>query len=184
MNTGALIFGEVGMGSAAACRDIWFGTEAYERYQLPNYMQEIIRIKTEPGYICAWGNFEYLYYALELLGSNAFVEVGSTLFASIDKLQKCRRLAGHNDEFGQVHFYGVEPSALLRQTAEILHTDAQLSHVNEPGLPGEQQKTDRKVISINILRVRFHGNSGRLDRGFRILATRHLVFCSRCAGKP
>ena len=140
MNTGALIFGEVGVGSAAACRDIWFGTEAYERYQLPNYMQEFIRIKTEPGYICAWGNFEYLYYALELLGSNAFMEVGSTLFASIDKLQKCRRLAGHSDAFKQVHFYGVEPSALLRQTAEILHTDAQLSHVNEPGLPAGQQK--------------------------------------------
>ncbi len=150
MTTASLIFGEVGIGSPAACRDICFGIEAYERFQLPHYLQEIIRIRTDPDFICGWGNFECLFYAFDLLGSDTFFEIGSTLFASIDKFEKCRRLAGRSDELRDVQFYGVEPSNLLRQTAEILHTGMEIRHIDDHELPaGCQKPTGRSYQSTS-----------------------------------
>ncbi|MDB5488401.1 MAG: hypothetical protein JWQ58_2116, partial [Reyranella sp.] len=63
-------------------------------------------------------------------GGGEFVEIGSTMFASIEKLQLCARLIGQ--PLPQVLYSGIEYSPFLRRAALSLHPSENIKLVVEP----------------------------------------------------
>lgn len=119
-----LIFGAIREGDYPYFREAFSGQEAYEKYQLAAYMPEIISIRKQTDFIDHYGIFEQLVALAKAIAAKELYEIGSTLFSTIDKYEKCRSWYGAPE----VLFVGVEPSKLLRETAEILHPDVQLIH--------------------------------------------------------
>jgi hypothetical protein len=83
-----------------------------------------------------------LWAAMEVLGQSArfpranppglvLEEMGSTLFATVDKLKKLRARYGGAIDPGSIRYVGVEPSHLFARTAELLHGDINITHVND-----------------------------------------------------
>lgn len=119
-----LLFGQVTAGGFPVVRSVTLGFEAYERYQLAAYMPEIIEIRKTPGFVEHRKLFPQIAKIAQAMSADEFFEVGSTLFASVDKFAKCV-----GDRQSQsVKFYGIEPSKLLRETAEILHPNHRIIH--------------------------------------------------------
>lgn len=65
-------------------------------------------------------------------GDAEFVELGSTLFVSIEKLDLCSRLLGTPIDRGRVLFSGIEYSPFLKRAAVQLHPGDNLKLVTEP----------------------------------------------------
>lgn len=68
---------------------------------------------------------------LKLAGEDAteFCELGSTLFASIEKIDLCGRIAGMPLERSALQFSGIEYSPFLRRASVSLHPDDRISLV-------------------------------------------------------
>src|SRR5687768_7670289 len=90
----ALLVGEVSISKRPRVMRYLFGQQAYEAIQTYLYLDEMVRLRNDPDYICWTPGFPSLAVALELFRADGprFVEIGSTVFASIDKLQKLRNL--------------------------------------------------------------------------------------------
>jgi hypothetical protein len=119
-----LIFGGIKKGDYPYFWEPSVGQEAYEQYQIAAYIPEIIKIRKEPDFLDHYGIFEQLVALAKAIAAKELYEIGSTLFSTIDKYEKCRSWC----DAPEVIYIGVEPSQLLRDTAEILHPDAQLIH--------------------------------------------------------
>lgn len=114
-----LVFGYIQDGGAI-CQKIAWGDEAYDKFQLAAYLPEIIRVRKNKS-DCGGLFAELAPYAQ---GCNSLWELGSTLFASIDKYSNCKAL----HDLPDISFVGVEPSDILRDTAELLHPEAHITH--------------------------------------------------------
>lgn len=134
---GVLIFGEYYPSSShnsskvrdpnkrPLCRNIYTGKEAYSRYQLSAYIDEILQIKRDKSFVESRNLFQQIFLLSIFLNAKNFVEIGSTLFASIDKYERCLKLY---EKSYAINYIGIEPNDLLRDTAESLHQHIKLSH--------------------------------------------------------
>ena len=118
------------MGKFPVIRDLKLGFEAYERYQLAAYFSEIIEIRKNPEFVESRKLFPQVAKLIQAMSAVEFFELGSTLFASIDKVAKC---VG-NQQSQSINYYGVEPSKLLREAAEIIHPNHHIIHYNSSEL--------------------------------------------------
>jgi hypothetical protein len=124
----ALLFGEVAEGHLPQMTRLHLGQEAYEAYQTYIYMKELLQIR-RTDLVCWTPGFGFLYSALAAMqkrGSVDLEEIGPTLFATIDKLEKCRTILSDAHDLKSVRFIGVEVSNLFVQIAEELHQGYQL----------------------------------------------------------
>lgn len=125
-----LLFGQVTPGKFPVVRKLSLGSEAYDRHQLANYISEIIEIRKTPGFVEHRKLFPQIAKIAQAMSANEFFEVGSTLFASVDKFATC---VG-DQQSRSMKYYGIEPSKLLRETAEILHPNNHLTHYDSSEL--------------------------------------------------
>lgn len=128
-----LVFGEVFTDRPPNTAVILFGQEAYETYQTKAYLDGLLQIRHDPTYVDWSPLFSALYAGIVATGATEVVELGSTLFATIDKLDKLQRLSG-GPSVAHLEFLGIEPSELFRQLAEALHPTARLRHVLDVSL--------------------------------------------------
>lgn len=78
-------------------------------------------------------------------GGGEFVEIGSTMFASIEKLELCARLIG--SPLPPVLYSGIEYSPFLRRAALSLHPGADIRLVVEP-----EQWTRSRDLAVHVSR--------------------------------
>jgi hypothetical protein len=124
----ALLFGEVAEGRLPQMTRLHLGQEAYEAYQTYIYMKELLQIR-RTDFLCWTPGFGFLYSALAAIRKRGAVEVeeiGPTLFATIDKLEKCRTILSDSHDLKSIRFIGVEVSNLFVQIAKELHQGYQL----------------------------------------------------------
>lgn len=128
-----LVLGEVFSDKAPTTVALQFGQEAYETYQTRVYLEALLMTRHHPTYVDWSPLFVAVYAGILASGAEHVLELGSTLFATADKLDKIRRLS-HGPELGAVRYLGVEPSLLFRQIAEALHPAVVIQHVDDVGL--------------------------------------------------
>lgn len=132
----ALILADIAPGQHPNGVIALFGREAYEAYQLQAYMREIVDLRKRdyeprsPGF----GVTTAAIAALAHLGGGevGVEELGSTLFATVDKLRLLERdlfSGGAVPSALPMSFVGVEPSDLLAETAIALHPTEKILHV-------------------------------------------------------
>ncbi len=122
----ALILGEVfADGRPPVTISLRLGQRAYEGYQIAAYLEGLLLIRHDPTYVDWSPLFGALYAGLVASGARRVVEIGPTLFATIDKLEKLQRLTS-GPPVDDVEYVGVEPSALFRQLADALHPNARI----------------------------------------------------------
>lgn len=102
-----------------------FGHEAYEAYMVAPYVRELMDVRQIADRICWSPNFEYLHDAIVALRKVQFEELGSTLFSTIDKIDKLNRLRKVSPS---VSYVGIEVSKILMDLAVGLHPNADLKH--------------------------------------------------------
>ncbi len=125
-----LLFGEVALNKKPALKDIFFGKEAYEAYAVYAYLKQLIQIKSSGCDTEANKYFIPLYWAIKTLQKEekcTLVELGSTLFSSIDRLMAADQLVGGNLKFKDVDFIGVELSDFFANVADMLHSDSRIN---------------------------------------------------------
>ena len=131
MNTSrtVLLFGEADDNGVPDSVLAHFGNEAYEHYMVAPYARELMMVRNS-DYLCWSPFFEHLYAALLALDSKetCFEELGSTLYTTIDKLNKLNALHAVNLSDLNVQYCGIEVSKLLVDLAEALHEGHQLKH--------------------------------------------------------
>lgn len=146
-----LIFGEIFEDKPPQSVLMHLGKEAYEGYEIFVYLKELIRVwKTD--YICWSPGFEFLYAAIRVLTHNqsrygwfyqikkqlkgaaepqnqlVFEEIGSTIFATIDKLNKIESIYKEGIDLHKIDFYGIEISQFFSDVAHALHKNFQITH--------------------------------------------------------
>src|SRR5258705_5703440 len=91
-----------------------FGSEAYEHYMVAQYVRELLMVRNS-DYVCWTPCFEHLYAAILALGEAQvqFEELGSTLFSSIDKLDKLDAARQGLSQPSPLRYVGIEISQLL-----------------------------------------------------------------------
>jgi hypothetical protein len=106
-----------------------FGSEAYEHYMVAPYVRELLMVRNT-DYVCWSPHFEHLYAAILALGPDParFEELGSTLFSTIDKIEKLRARYQGLTHQPTIEFAGIEISKLLIDLAETLHQTQALQH--------------------------------------------------------
>jgi len=127
----AMIFAEIHEDRRPSFWKPFFGKRAYEAYQTYVYLEQLLGIQNDPG--CTyWSPADiYLYAALRLFGTDQaceFVEIGSTLYAIIDILEKANMREGDSFSFDKTSFIGVEASEFFMDLAELLHPNHSLKH--------------------------------------------------------
>lgn len=121
-----LIFGNI-TDSFPVCREVYFGEDAYSRKQLASYMEELLEIRKN-GFKDESGQFKRLVSLADTISADTLYEIGTSLFSTIDKYRTC----GGKD----IHFLGVEPSYLLRETSKLIYPEAILyNYHNEVPMP-------------------------------------------------
>lgn len=139
-NCCALIFGEVSEGQLPRHVLVDFGEKAYEIYLLHPYLTLLLKIRDEgihnylcPGFGLLWAGLESLFGTHAAVGREDFTpcfeEMGSTLFDSIDRLEKLNEHLKGNFSFNEISFIGIEPNSLFARLAELLHESNKISHV-------------------------------------------------------
>jgi hypothetical protein len=128
-STTALVFGEVFDSRPPNTTTIMLGQRAYEAYSLHPYMEQLLHTRHDATYVDWTPLFSAVYAGLLATNARRVLEVGSTLFATIDKLEKLARLTGA-PPLGDVEFVGVEPSSLFCQVAHALHPASRIVHVD------------------------------------------------------
>lgn len=127
----ALILAEVRRDEPPGFIIARFGQEAYELIHTGVYIQELIRAKNDPDYLCWAPGFELFYDTVSSLkgsGPIVFEEIGSTLFSTIDKMEKMARRRGHALA-GRFEYLGVEPMMTFQHVAEMCHPTDAVRHV-------------------------------------------------------
>lgn len=136
----AMIYGEVSEIGPPRHVQAYFGQEAYEMLQMQIYMKELLRVEDEPDYLCWSPGFGLLWAAMEVLATSArfrspqkneklqLEEIGSTLFATINKLIKARSRYGGSFDPEGLRYVGIEPSKIFARTAELLHPAVEVHH--------------------------------------------------------
>lgn len=124
----ALVFGEVFKNRPPVTNNILFGQKAYEAFQVYVYLDALLITRNDPSYVDWSPLFCALYAGLIATEAKQVVELGSTLFATIDKLNKLAKLA--NGPILDLEFIGVEPSRFFCETAEALHPTSRIKHVS------------------------------------------------------
>jgi hypothetical protein len=141
----ALLLGEVSEHAAPQNITVYFGKEAYENLHLSIYLRELLRIR-DTDHVCWSPGFGLLWAAMRALAGSAGLrrffaprkrvvveEIGSSLYATIDKLVKLRARYGGKVDLRKATFWGVEPSLLFTRTAEELHREFDVRHVDRVG---------------------------------------------------
>jgi hypothetical protein len=142
-----LLYAHVEPGQAPKMFVPTWGADAYERYEIPRYLDELKRIQ-QTDYVCWTPGFEYLAIAVELLRPSShvvFEELGSTLFASIDKLEKLKRRFGLAVDLTAIDFVGIEIMPMMTWLAERLHHGYRVEHF--PSLPERRPAAGRAIVS-------------------------------------
>lgn len=128
-----LLFGRIEKGHVP--NNIWphFGSDAYEMYQLAVYIKELINVRTDPNHISLRPGFGIFYSACAELvrtqGSLVVEEIGSTLFVTIDKLEK---LGGYSETlFRKIKYRSVEVVKIFSDGAAALHPGRELANFVE-----------------------------------------------------
>src|SRR5882672_5227289 len=109
-----------------------FGQEAYELFQTGVYIQELIRVRTDSDYLCWTPGFDIFYDLVSNFNTSmpiVFEEIGSTLFATIDKMEKMARRRHHALD-GRFEYLGIEPMMTFRHVAEMCHPTHAVRHVD------------------------------------------------------
>lgn len=127
-STTVLILGEVFKDRPPATVALQFGQAAYEGYQAKAYLDGLLLIRHHETYVDWSPLFSSLYAGIVATGARLVVELGSTLFATIDKLEKVRTLL-RAPVIEHLSFVGIEPSTFFCQLAEALHPTTPLRHV-------------------------------------------------------
>lgn len=131
MTNGMLLYAHVEAGRPPRLFTPDWGARAYERYQIPFYLDELRRIH-ETDYTCWTPGVPYLPLAIDVLsercGEVRFEEVGSTLFSTIDKLAKLHRAFALPSDITAVEFVGVEVMPTMVWLAERLHARYRVRH--------------------------------------------------------
>lgn len=122
-----LIFGEAFKNRPPVTNNILFGQKAYEAFQVYAYLDALLITRNHPSYVDWSPLFCALYAGLIATEAKQVVELGSTLFATIDKLQKLEKLS--NGPVLDLEYIGVEPSQFFCQAAEALHPASRIKHV-------------------------------------------------------
>jgi hypothetical protein len=125
-STTVLAFGEVFADRPPITTALLVGREAYETYQTKAYLDGLLRTRSHPTYVDWSPLFSACYAGILVTGAEHVIEIGSTLFATIDKLDKLQRLSGAPHL--NCAFVGIEPSDLFRQLAEALHSGRPVTH--------------------------------------------------------
>lgn len=125
-----LILGEVFEERPPITVAIQFGQEAYETYQTKVYVESLLMTRHHPTYVDWSPLFCSLYAGIIATGARQVVELGSTLFATIDKLNKLQRLS-NGPSVSNLEFIGVEPSNLFCRLTEALHSTSNIRHVGD-----------------------------------------------------
>lgn len=116
-----LMYGEVFRDQYPVVRNLLVGWDAYDMYQSAVYLKQWVAIRQAGE--CD-GMFRMLAGIARTCAVTEFHELGSTLFASIDRLENCLG----QEAARALSFVGVEPSHLLREAAAALHAGYQVSH--------------------------------------------------------
>ncbi len=121
-----LFFGTMGDDGRIVNSLCKFGPLAYEYFQLANYMEELLRVRRDPSYLCWTPGIRQLYRACLHLPQVRFEEFGSTLFSTIDKFAKISKTT--DDDISHIHWAGIEVAPLLISVATELHPNIKLNH--------------------------------------------------------
>lgn len=124
----ALLFGEVSKGRSPPYIRAHFGQDAYELYQIGAYLKELIRVRATDYLDWAPGFRLFGDVAADLIGKHGRIGVedyGSTLFSTIDKLDKLLGSAA-----ASIDYFGVEVSQTFCEMAEHLHPNRSVRHVS------------------------------------------------------
>lgn len=105
------------------------GQRAYEGYQIHAYLEGLLLCRNHPTYVDWSPLFCALYAGLTASGARRVVEIGSTLFGTIDKLEKLQRLT-NGAAVHDLEYIGVEPSTIFRDLATALHPHARIVYVD------------------------------------------------------
>jgi hypothetical protein len=124
MGRSALLFAGLDDNDVPKDALVHFGHEAYEHYMVAPYARELMMVRNS-DYVCWSPSFEYLHGAICALGNVQFEELGSTLFSTIDKIDKLNTLRNVSPA---VSYVGIEVSQLLIDLATGLHPSANLKH--------------------------------------------------------
>ncbi len=115
-----------------------FGQDAYENYAASLYFRELYRA-LDGDAICWSPGFPYIYAGIKVLMERhphvRVVEVGSTLFAAIDKIRKCERRFGPLPSEARLSFRGIEISDFFNRIARSIHPGESITfgkHYTEP----------------------------------------------------
>lgn len=125
-----LILGEVFPDRPPNTVSLLFGQTADETYQTKAYLDGLLTIRKHATYVDWSPLFCALSAGMVAARATCVLEIGSTLFATIDKLEKLDRLA-HSPSVDGCVFIGIEPSAFFCDLAEVLHPTQRLQHFQD-----------------------------------------------------
>lgn len=121
-----LIFGEVFENRGPITTQVLFGQRAYEAFQVFVYLEQLLEVRNRPSYICWTPSFHMLYCGAVAVSAKRVVEIGSTLFATVDKLKKLDRK--FLPKLRNIEYVGIEVSDFFCQVAMALHPNDRISH--------------------------------------------------------
>ncbi|MGE0039836.1 MAG: hypothetical protein AB7H88_00860 [Vicinamibacterales bacterium] len=148
MKTGMLLYAHVEPGRPPKLFPPTWGPSAYEHYQVPFYLDELRRVD-QTEYLCWTPGVPYLALALDVLaGSGPLVleEVGSTLFATIDKVAKLATALGLRLDPAAIEYRGIEVMPTMTWLAERLHPGYRVRHAREV-LAGDEVAPGVRLVS-------------------------------------
>lgn len=130
-SNGLLLFAQIESGRPPRIFPPFWGKAAYERFQIPFYLEELQSLRG-PGPAILSPELLPLACAVEVLSRTQppleFEEVGSTLFSSIDKLELLFLKHGLKADLRAILFHGVEIMPLMIWLATALHPGYRLAH--------------------------------------------------------
>ena len=130
-SNGLLLFAQIESGQAPRIFPPLWGKTAYERFQIPVYLDELQSLR-ESAAVELTPEFLALACGVEILSRTRptldFEELGSTLFSSIDKLEILFRTHHLNADLKVVRFCGIEVMPLMVWLAGALHAGYDVAH--------------------------------------------------------
>ncbi|MBM3513183.1 MAG: hypothetical protein FJX59_05645 [Alphaproteobacteria bacterium] len=113
-----LLFGEGVPGQIRHTERVLYDAEAYEAAQGYQYLKELIHLRGDTKKRL-WVEFLCIADLLSQLKSAEFCELGSTMFASIEKIAVAEAMCSFGLKIDLVEFVGIEPSEYFRQVAAL-----------------------------------------------------------------
>jgi len=182
-----LLFGELSEEGVPQSALAHFGSEAYEHYMVAPYVRELMMVRNT-SYVCWSPCFDVLYAAILAVKAETvqFVELGSTLFSTIDKFDKLHESHRSVAQQPEINYVGIEVSPLLIDLASALHPGRKLNHYSTwQQIPPSSidmisrsymstsyafQETDELFEWMSRSKLGIHGVWWCIDGGQRLLA--------------